>query len=272
MTLSTSTMTRRQRKRSFYPLTVTSIRRVAEDAVAVTFEVPEDVADLFVFRPGQSLTLRRVVDGVEQQRSYSICAPTGQLPQIGVRSALGGVFSRWLTDEVRPGDVIEVQPPSGRFTIDPASGGRHVLIAAGSGITPILSIAASLLTNPDAQVTLLYGNRRSPTVMFAAELADLQQRYPTRFDLIQVLSREPQPEELFSGRLDADRVGRILDRFVPVATVDGFWLCGPYPMVEGIWQLMRDLGVGKRQVHTELFFVENAPPAPKQHREATDPR
>ncbi len=253
--------------RDFYPLTVSAVDRLCEDAVAITFDVPDELGELFCFRPGQSLTLQRVIDGVDERRSYSICAPAGKPPRVGVRTVPEGVFSSWLAQDVRPGDVISVQPPSGRFCIDPETGGRHVLIASGSGITPVMSIAASLLTNPDTQVTLLYGNRRTNSVMFADELADLKDRYRRRFELIHVLSREPRDVELFSGRLDAQRVGQILQLLVPVPAVDGFWLCGPFGMVEDLWQLLGDLGVSKQQLHTELFFVESAPPPPAEHLE-----
>lgn len=262
------TMTRRQRERSFYPLTVTSVHHVCDDAATIAFDIPDELADLFEFRPGQSLTLRKVIDGVEQRRSYSICAPAGQPPRIGVRAVPEGTISRWLVEDVRPGDVIEVQPPSGRFFADADQGGRHVLIAAGSGITPLLSIAASLLPNPDAHVIVLYGNRRTSSVMFADELADLKDRYGARFELMHVLSREPRTVELFSGRLDGERVRQILDNLVPVPAVDGFWLCGPFPMVTKMWQLLSDLGVHKRKMHTELFFVEDTAPPPAQHSDS----
>ena len=157
----------------FHPLTVAAVEHLTDDAAAVTFEVPEDLRELFDFDAGQSLTVRRTVDGTEQRRTYSICAPAGHAPRIGVREIPDGLFSTWLVRDVRPGDVVEVKPPSGSFRADPAEGGRHLCIAAGSGITPMLSIAATVLTNPDAHVTLLYGNRTTNSVMFAEELADL---------------------------------------------------------------------------------------------------
>ncbi|MGO2036431.1 MAG: FAD-binding oxidoreductase, partial [Brevibacterium sp.] len=156
---------------AFYPLTVKSVDHLTEDSAAVTFAVPDDYAELFDFAAGQSLTLRRMIDGAEHRRSYSICAPAGTDPRIGVREIPDGLFSRWLVNDVRPGETIEVQPPSGSFQADPELGGRHLCIAAGSGITPMLSIATTVLSNPDASVTLLYGNRNTNTVMFAEELA-----------------------------------------------------------------------------------------------------
>ncbi|MGI9155155.1 MAG: FAD-binding oxidoreductase [Marmoricola sp.] len=152
---------------AFHTLRVQAVDSLCDDAVAVTFEVPAELADTYDFLPGQSLTLRRTIEGREERRTYSICAPAGAAPRVGVRVVPDGLFSRWLVHDVRPGDEIEVQAPTGSFVADPALGGRHVLIAAGSGITPMISIASSLLTNPGAQVTLLYGNRRTSSVMFA---------------------------------------------------------------------------------------------------------
>ena len=179
------------------------------------------------FRPGQWVTLRRFVDGVEQRRSYSICAPAGAPPRIGVREVPDGAVSTWLVRDVRPGDRIEVQAPSGTFTPDVDVAAHHVLIVAGSGITPALSIVASVLANPASRVTVLYGNRRTDTVMFADELADLKDRDPGRVELVHVLSREPRQPELFSGRLDAAKLGVLLPALVDVAAVDHWWLCGP---------------------------------------------
>jgi ring-1,2-phenylacetyl-CoA epoxidase subunit PaaE len=252
---------------SFHVLRVSSVDRLCDDAAAVTFDVPDELAEAYRFRPGQSLMLRRRVDGREERRQYSICAAVGAAPRVGVRVVPEGMFSRWLVDQVSAGDEIEVQTPSGTFGPDPDQGGRHVLVAAGSGITPVLSIASSLLANPEAEVTLLYGNRRASTVMFTDEVADLKDRFPARFEVIHVLSREPREAELFSGRLDADRLRRILTALVPVADVDGFWLCGPFEMIEAARGVLRELGVPAEKVHRELFFVD-VPPPPVEHTEA----
>jgi ring-1,2-phenylacetyl-CoA epoxidase subunit PaaE len=251
----------------FSELTVARVDRLCDDAVAITFEVPAELADAYRFRPGQSLTVRRTVGGRDERRSYSICAPAGQPPRIGVREVPDGALSGWLVREVRPGDRIEVQPPSGTFTPDLSAPGRHVLIAAGSGITPVLSIAASALADAQSEATLLYGNRRADTVMFADEIADLKDSYPARLQLAHVLSREPQEVELFSGRLDADRLGRLLPALCDVARTDHWWLCGPYGMVTDAMAVLAELGVPAGRVHRELFYVEDAPPEQEQHAE-----
>ena len=245
---------------AFHALTVRHVEPLTDDSAAVTFDVPADLRELFDFEPGESLTLRRVVDGVEHRRTYSICAPAGAAPRIGVREIPGGVFSSWLIHDVTPGERIEVAEPSGSFRADPAAPGRHLCIAAGSGITPMLSIAASVLANPDSTVTMLYGNRETTTVMFAEELGDLKNLHGPRFDLVHVLSREPRDVELFSGRLDADRLRRLLPIKVPLAAVDHVWLCGPLGLIEDSRAVLEELGVPKKKVHFELFFVDEPPP------------
>jgi ring-1,2-phenylacetyl-CoA epoxidase subunit PaaE len=267
MTVTAEPVQKNLRNKPFHTLTVADVESLCDDAVAVTFDVPEHLTDEFDFRPGQSLMLSRTVDGVEHRRSYSICAPVGARPRVGVREVSDGLFSSWLVHDVKAGDRIDVQGPSGSFHADPAAGGRHVLIAAGSGITPMLSIAASVLANPDAEVVLLYGNRRTRSVMFAEEIADLKDQYGSRFDVIHVLSREPREVELFSGRLDADRLREILDSVVATPEIDHFWLCGPFGMVTDAQQVLGDLGVAKDNVHAELFYVGDVPPPQEKHRE-----
>jgi ring-1,2-phenylacetyl-CoA epoxidase subunit PaaE len=245
---------------TFHTLTVTDVEQLTDDAAAVTFGLPAELRDVFDFAAGQSLTLRRVVDGVEQRRTYSICAPAGSAPRIGVREIPDGLFSSWLVREVRPGDRVEVLSPSGSFRADPAQGGRHLCIAAGSGITPMLSIISTVLSNPDARVTLLYGNRTTSSVMFAEELADLKDAHHDQLDLVHVLSREPRDVELFSGRLDGDRLRDLLTLVVPVADMDHVWLCGPFGMLTEARAVLAELGVPAERVHFELFWVDEPPP------------
>jgi ring-1,2-phenylacetyl-CoA epoxidase subunit PaaE len=253
---------------AFAPLRVAAVDRLCDDAVAVTFDVPPERAAEFAFRPGQSLTVRRTVDGRDERRSYSICAPAGARPRIGVREVVGGHVSRWLVHEVRPGDVVEVLPPTGTFTPPLGVAARHVLVAAGSGITPLLSIAASVLADPGSTVTLVYGNRRSDTVMFADELADLKDRYPARFELVHVLSREPRESEVLSGRLDAARLGALVDALIPVGAIDHWWLCGPFEMVETARSVLLEREVEPARLHRELFYVEDVAPPLVVHADA----
>ncbi len=267
MTVTDEAVVAPSRNKAFHTLTVADVESLCDGAVAVTFDVPENLRGEFDFRPGQSVMLSRTVDGVEHRRSYSICAPAGERPRVGVREVTDGLFSSWLVNEVEPGDRIDVQGPSGTFHADPAAGGRHVLIAAGSGITPMLSIAGSVLANPDAEVVLLYGNRRARSVMFAEEIADLKDRYGARFEVIHVLSREPREVELFSGRLDAERLRAILAAVVPTSEIDHFWLCGPFGMVGDAQDVLSESGVPKSRIHHELFYVDDVPPPQEKHRE-----
>ncbi|TDV47018.1 1,2-phenylacetyl-CoA epoxidase subunit PaaE [Actinophytocola oryzae] len=253
---------------AFHTLPVARVDRLCADAVAVTFDVPEDLADAFAFSPGQYLTLRQEVDGVEERRSYSICAPAGTAPRIGVRRVEQGLFSARIVDALEPGDTLEVLPPQGKFTPD-GTGRHHAFIVAGSGITPALSIMSAVLSEEDTSVTLLYGNRRSDTVMFADELADLKDRFPQRFQLVHVLSREPRDVELFSGRLDAERIAALLDGIVPTSDVDHWWLCGPYGMLQDADRVLATHGVPRGNIHRELFYVDEPPPEPKRSEEST---
>ncbi|MFE0456007.1 1,2-phenylacetyl-CoA epoxidase subunit PaaE [Streptomyces sp. NPDC058914] len=258
-----------RRRPAFHALRVAAVQPLCADAVAVAFDIPAELAEEFAFAPGQSLTLRREIDGRDERRSYSICSPAGSAPRIGVRVVPGGLFSSWLVNDVRPGDTVEVMAPTGAFTPDLTTPGHHVLIAAGSGITPMLSIAESVLAADDrSTVTLFYGNRRTDTVMFADELADLKDLHPARFQLAHVLSREPREAEVLSGRLDAGRLSTLIDSLVDVRTADHWWLCGPHGMVRDAQQVLAGLGVPADRVHQELFYAEDEPVREVHHEEA----
>jgi ring-1,2-phenylacetyl-CoA epoxidase subunit PaaE len=254
---------------------VSAVDRLTEDAVAVSFAVPQAQRAAFGFRAGQHLTVRRLEGGQDVRRSYSICSTPDQLARlgllrIGVKQVPGGVFSRYATGELRPGEVIEVLPPLGHFTTDFVADRRrhYAAVAAGSGITPVLSLIATALgTEPESRFTLLYGNRYARSVMFAEELADLKDRYPTRLHLVHVLSREPREAALLSGRLDGARLAAILDLLVDPAGVDEWFLCGPYGLVTGARETLAGRGVPTAAVHTELFHIDTgdgpAPAAPQ---------
>ncbi len=256
------------RRRVFHRLSVARVERLTDDAAAVTFDVPAELAEEFTFRPGQSLTLRRA-DGRDERRDYSICAPAGAPLRIGVREVPGGLFSSWLVHRVRPGDEVEVLPPSGRFTADLSTPGEHVFVVAGSGITPALSLASTVLADGRSTVTLLYGNRRADTVMFADELADLKDRHGPRLTLVHVLSREAREAELTSGRLDRRRLGALVDALVDAGRVDHWWLCGPHGLVTVARALLAELGVPRERLHQELFYVDEVPPEPVRGDAAT---
>jgi len=248
----------------FHRLRVAEIEWLTDDAVAIGFEVPAELADDYDFEPGQHVTIRAPQLGDELRRNYSICAPAGSgRLQIGVKRLPGGAFSEYALTKLAVGDEVEVMTPTGRFTprLDPAQARHYAMLAAGSGITPVLSIIASVLAvEPGSRVTLLYANRRATTVMFLEELEDLKDRYPERFHLVHLLTQEPAEVELFSGRLDGPRLERIAETLLPVETVDEWYLCGPYAMVVELRETLQKLGVDPVHVHSELFHVETTPP------------
>ena len=262
-------MTAFRTRPQFRPLRVARVDRLTDDAAAVTFDVPAELAADYAFRAGQSLTLRRTDDGGDQRRDYSICAPVGASLRIGVREVPGGLFSSWLVHSVRPGDEIEVLPPAGRFTADLSTPGDHVFVVAGSGITPALSLATTVLRDGESTVTLFYGNRRTDTVMFADELADLKDRYGPRLTLVHVLSREPRDTEVTSGRLDGPRLRMLIGALVDAEHVDHWWLCGPHGLVTEARALLNELAVPRGRVHQELFYVDDVPPQPVRGDAAT---
>ncbi|UED88153.1 1,2-phenylacetyl-CoA epoxidase subunit PaaE [Streptomyces profundus] len=254
---------RRGRRAVFHPLRIARIEPLCADAAAVTFDVPPELAEEFAFAPGQTLTLRRREAGGEERRSYSLCAPPGAAPRIGVRLVPGGLFSTWLVRRARVGDVVEVMGPVGGFTPDLGRPAHHVLVAAGSGVTPMVSIAPSVLAaDPRSRVTLLYGNRGSDSVMFAEELADLKDRFPARVTLVHVLSREPREADVLSGRLDAARLARLLRALLDPRTPHEWWLCGPWGMVREARRVVGEFGAEPARVHQELFHAEGEEPAP----------
>jgi ring-1,2-phenylacetyl-CoA epoxidase subunit PaaE len=248
----------------FHPLRVAAVDRLTDDAVAITFEVPGDLRDDYDFVAGQHLTVRLDLGGEDVRRNYSICAPAGSgRLRVAVKKLPGGAFSSHANDVLRPGDVVDVMTPTGRFTVDldPATPRHYAAVVAGSGITPVLSLVSTVLAaEPASRFTLLYGNRTSRSVMFLEELADLKDRYPDRFTLVHVLSREPQEVELFSGRLDRERLERMVTTILPVDDVDEWFLCGPFEMVESARDTLREHGVEPRHIHLELFHVEGEPP------------
>jgi ring-1,2-phenylacetyl-CoA epoxidase subunit PaaE len=247
-------------KPQFHPLRVADVELLTDDSVAITFDVPAELADAYRFTHGQHLTIRGD-DG--ERRSFSICTtPSSGVLKIGVKKLPGGVFSEGVVGKLHRGDELDVMTPAGRFTtvLDPTSEKSYVAIAAGSGITPVISIVSTILEQePQARVMLVYANRTHRTVMFLDELHDLKDRYPGRFHLVHVLSREQQDVELFSGRLDGERLTRILKSLRPVEEVDQWLLCGPQQMVLDLRELLLDHGVDAHAIHTELFHADPVP-------------
>ncbi len=243
----------------FHELRVTEVSPLTEDSVVVTFDVPPELAPVFDYIPGQHVTVRNMIDGNDVRRSYSICAPAGSGKlRVGIKKLPGGVFSTFACESLKAGDALEVMPPVGEFTIDidPERPRRAVAIAAGSGITPVISlITSSLEMEPESAWTLLYGNRTANTVMFLDELEGLKDRYHPRFQLFHILSREGSDVPLLSGRIDDQKIRTVHDRLLGSREVDGWYLCGPYEMVMAARATLGDLGVDPSRIHDELFFA-----------------
>ena len=243
----------------FHELTVARIDAEAAGAVALTLSVPAALKDSFQFEPGQFLTLRAQVNGQDLRRSYSICSTRSRLQQhgelqVGIRPVEGGLFSNWAAQQLRVGDTLQVMPPEGRFVIQRPRAVHRVGFAAGSGITPILSIiASSLEEQPCTKFTLVYGNRRMDSVMFNEALQDLKDQYPDRLTLIHILSRQAQEVDLLEGRIDGDKVRAIMKAFLPVKSMDEVFICGPEAMIEVTEKTLVECGVPANRVHSERF-------------------
>ncbi|WP_035812362.1 1,2-phenylacetyl-CoA epoxidase subunit PaaE [Jiangella gansuensis] len=266
MTTATETLRPARRHSVVHRLRVADVERLTDDAVAVTLDVPPELAADYEFAAGQHLNVS-LPGGDGVRRSYSICSPAGSgVLRFAVKRLPGGAFSEHALATLAAGDELDVMTPAGRFTpsFDPAQARHYTAVAAGSGITPVMSIAATALAvEPHSEVTLLYGNRTSSSVMFLDELADLKDRFPDRFRVLHALSREPGTTHLLSGRLDAERLARLIDHLLPPDTVDEWYLCGPYDMITAARSVLAGHGVDRAHVHAELYHVGDAPPAPR---------
>jgi ring-1,2-phenylacetyl-CoA epoxidase subunit PaaE len=252
------------RRPQLHPLRVKAIDRLTDEAVAITFAVPPELAEDYAFAPGQHVTIRCLAAGDDARRTYSLCSPPGVL-RIGVKQVPGGVFSKHALERLRVGDEIDVMTPMGRFTtaLSPSDAKHRVGIVAGSGVTPVLSImSATLEAEPRSRFTLIYGNRTSRSVMFLEEIADLKDRFPDRLCVFHVLSREPRDAALLTGRLDRDKLGELLDVAVDGQRVDEWFLCGPMEMVDTARSVLKSRDVDEKTVHFELFHVDTAVAVP----------
>jgi ring-1,2-phenylacetyl-CoA epoxidase subunit PaaE len=244
----------------FHRLAVNDLRREAPDAVSLTFAIPAELANDYSFAPGQYLTLRTTMDGEEVRRSYSICSgpDDGEL-RIAVKKVDGGAFSSWAADELKPGDELDVMTPTGRFGVAPAPEEARVYagFAAGSGITPILSIVKGVLARePNSRFFLFYGNRSTSSMMFLETLEELKDRFLQRFSLFHVISGEEQDIPILHGRLDGEKVRVLLRSLVPAASVDHVFICGPSGMSEDIETTCRAIGIAEDRIHVERFVSE----------------
>jgi ring-1,2-phenylacetyl-CoA epoxidase subunit PaaE len=242
---------------AFHPLLVTDVRRETDDTVSVAFAVPPELADAYRFQHGQHLTMRTRLDGEEVRRSYSICSGLDDRElRVAVKHLPAGRFSGWLHASLRPGDTVDVLTPSGRFTVplDPSRARHYLAIAAGSGITPIVSIVKTVLAGePRSTVTLVYGNRSVSSIIFRDELDDLKNRHMGRFQLLHLLSREQQEVPLLNGRITGDKIRALARTVIDLDSVDEVFLCGPEPMTLEVRDTLVSLGLDPQHLHLELF-------------------
>ena len=241
----------------FYPLTISEIRKETDSAVCLTLAVPEDLQEAYRFTQGQYLTLKALIDGTEVRRSYSICSGVDDAAlRVAVKQVAGGVFSTFANESLSAGDVVEVMPPQGTFSTPLAedSARNYLCIAAGSGITPVISIIKTVLKRePRSHVTLLYGNQRVATMMFKEELEATKNQYLSRFQWINILSRERQDIDILNGRINNRKGAELIQHLLDLHSIDEFFLCGPEAMISEVSRGLRAEGIAEDKIHYELF-------------------
>ncbi len=255
----------------FHALTINDVRRETEDTVSISFEIPSELLSDYHYLSGQYLTLKTEINGEDIRRSYSLCsAPHENEWRVAIKQVPEGKFSTFANKELSKGMTLDVMTPTGNFNIDPKfdNDKSYVLFAAGSGITPILSIAKTILKQePSSDVTLFYGNRGVNSIIFKEEIEALKNEFMTRFSVIHVLSRESPGTPLLKGRMDNKKIGQLYDAFLSDTTVDEVYVCGPEAMIYAVKDAMKAKGVDASKIHFELFTspgTEGAKPEKKE--------
>lgn len=243
----------------FHSLKVKKVVKETADCVSVTFDIPEEVKHLFKFKQGQSLTVRRLLNGAEVRRTYSICSsPFDNIVRVAVKKVDGGIFSTWANEELKAGDALDVMPPVGKFytELNPLQKKNYVAFVAGSGITPVLSIIKTTLsTEPQSQFTLVYGNKTKNSIIFKEELEALKDKFIDRFRLYHILSKEKSDAQINNGRIDADKLDLLFTKLIDLYSCDEFFLCGPEEMIFCIKDYLEEKKVAASKIHFELFTV-----------------
>ncbi|WP_313583210.1 1,2-phenylacetyl-CoA epoxidase subunit PaaE [Acinetobacter variabilis] len=255
----------------FIPLTIKSIQPQTEQAICIAFELSPEHAESFQYQPGQHLTIRHMTEQEELRRCYSICSNTDEDMSIAIKKIDQGQFSIWANENLKVGDVLEVMPPQGVFFQKAAkTGGKHYLgFAAGSGITPILSIVKAVLSHQqDATFTLVYGNRSWKQTMFSEQIMDLKDRFKERLQLINIFSRELNDSEIFNGRIDAEKLQQLFQAGLLPAETDHCFACGPEEMMNAVETVLPTFGIERSKIHTERFNTGTAPKASTQQIES----
>jgi ring-1,2-phenylacetyl-CoA epoxidase subunit PaaE len=247
----------------FHSLRVKRIDPLTADAAQITFAIPQDSHDAFEFKSGQFLTLRAQINGESVRRSYSICSAPALLAKqqeisVGIKRVEGGVFSSWATKQLKAGDAVDVMPPDGRFVTKTPHAKTRLMIAAGSGITPMLSMLThGLATEPSCRFTLVYGNQRTNTIMFSEALQDLKDRYPGRLQLIHILSRQATELPLSHGRIDGEKITELTRSLIDAQLVEEAFICGPEAMIEATEVALQSAGIPKERIHSERFASQH---------------
>lgn len=240
----------------FHPLTIKEIRKETTDCVSVAFVIPEELKNDFVFRQGQSLTMRAMINGEEVRRTYSICSsPLENEWRVAIKKVSGGLFSTFANENIGKGDTLDVMEPVGRFytELHPENAKNYVAFAAGSGITPVISIIkTTLATEPQSNFTLIYSNRNRKSIIFFEELEALKNKYMQRFNLVHVLSREKTDTAINFGRINTDKLNELFG-IVDYDKTDEFFICGPEEMIFCIKDYLEARGIDKKHIHFELF-------------------
>ncbi|WP_205512975.1 1,2-phenylacetyl-CoA epoxidase subunit PaaE [Longitalea arenae] len=241
----------------FHPLTIADIRKETPDCVSIAFEVPDDLKATYRFKQGQNLTLRTVINNEEVRRSYSICScPADNELRVAIKKAPYGKFSVWANNMLKKGDVLEVMPPTGTFftELDPAHNKKYLAFAAGSGITPLISIIkTTLLTEPGSSFTLVYGNQNRNSIIFKEQLEALKNKFIRRLAVHFLLSREQTDAAIYSGRIDAEKLDQLSEKLINVQGMDEIFVCGPEQMIFTAMNWLQGHGIEKKKIHYELF-------------------
>lgn len=250
----------------FHALKVKEVKKETSDCVSVSFDVPENLKEEFNFTQGQSLTMRATINGEEVRRTYSICSsPLEHQLKVAIKKVEGGLFSSFANEQLKMNDVLEVMTPIGRFytTLDAANKKNYVAFAAGSGITPLLSIIkTTLAVEPNSTFTLVYGNRTRSSIIFFEELEGLKNKYINRFNLIHILSREKTDADLNFGRISKDKCNELFNKLLDLKSTDEFFICGPEDMIFSVKAFLEEKGIPEKKIHFELFTT------PGQHKAA----
>lgn len=240
-----------------HTLTVASVEPETDEAIKVSFKVPDELADVFEFRQGQYLTLESEIDGENVRRSYSICSGVNdEAMQVAIKRVEGGVFSNYANDTLKSGDTIQVMPPQGSFytELDASAARNYLFLAAGSGITPVVSNIKTILEEePNSRVTLLYSNQRTNTIMFRETLSFLKNKYMTRLHWVNIMSKEDQGSDVLNGRLNNRKGGELNQQLIDLSSFDECFICGPESMISEVSRGFRSVGVAEENIHYELF-------------------